>query len=345
MTENNNDLNKIKFSIIIPMYNSEKYIQKCIFSVLNQTYSNYEIIIVNDGSTDNSRKIVETIQKKENKIFIINQSNHGLLFTRRIGIANAKGEYIVFLDSDDTLVGNALMEIYNTILSNNADLILYKFQKINEKDVFIEKQVHPLENANYTKDQLLYIFFSTASLNNIWGKCIKTSLIKKDILDYFSIGSLNMAEDRLQSIFPLFKAEKIFFLNGTLYNYRINNESLTARIQKKGLLDIDQAFKIACDTFIDELPTKYFAAMITFDTKKLIEKYLTWIASNKISYREKRTTLKILTKSNYVILSKKHIHKLKNRVIYSLFVNHFVLILSLLSFYLKKSIYQGFKNR
>ena len=99
-----------KFSIIIPVYNVEDYIKKCLDSVFNQTYTNYEVIVVNDGTKDNSMKIV-----KNYDVRIINQENQGLSMARNNGVKKAKGEYILFLDSDDYLEENTLQEIENVL--------------------------------------------------------------------------------------------------------------------------------------------------------------------------------------------------------------------------------------
>lgn len=127
---------KHKFSLIIPAYNVEKYIKKCLDSVLNQTYNNYEIIIVNDGSTDNTSKILESY-KSNKKIKIINQENKGLSNARNTGVSNAKGDYILFIDSDD-FIEKELLEILNKTIKDE-DLIRFQIRILDETNKIIKE--------------------------------------------------------------------------------------------------------------------------------------------------------------------------------------------------------------
>ena len=114
-------------SVIIPVYNVEPYLEQCLDSVINQTYKNLEIICINDGSTDNSLKILEKYQKKDNRIKLINQKNKGLSEARNAGLDVAKGEYIAFVDSDDYLELNAYEEAMNVVLQEKISCGLKKF--------------------------------------------------------------------------------------------------------------------------------------------------------------------------------------------------------------------------
>ena len=127
---------KHKFSLIIPAYNVEKYIKKCLDSVLNQTYTNYEIIIINDGSTDNTSKILESY-KSNKKIKIINQENKGLSRARNLGVSNAKGDYILFIDSDD-FIEKELLEILNKTIKDE-DLIRFQIRTLDETNKIIKE--------------------------------------------------------------------------------------------------------------------------------------------------------------------------------------------------------------
>ena len=127
---------KHKFSLIIPAYNVEKYIKKCLDSVLNQTYNNYEIIIINDGSTDNTSKILESY-KSNKKIKIINQENKGLSNARNTGVSNAKGDYILFIDSDDFIEKELLETLNKTI--KDEDLIRFQIRTLDETNKIIKE--------------------------------------------------------------------------------------------------------------------------------------------------------------------------------------------------------------
>ena len=127
---------KHKFSLIIPAYNVEKYIKKCLDSVLNQTYNNYEIIIINDGSTDNTSKILESY-KSNKKIKIINKENKGLSNARNTGVSNAKGDYILFIDSDD-FIEKELLEILNKTIKDE-DLVRFQIKILDETNKIIKE--------------------------------------------------------------------------------------------------------------------------------------------------------------------------------------------------------------
>ena len=160
--------NKIKFSIIVPAYNIEEYIEKCIDSIKNQTYKNYEIIIINDGSTDNTKEILNKYNK-DAKITIINQSNKGLSESRNIGVKNATGDYILFADGDD-FIDKKLLEILNNAIKNE-DLIRFQLQTIDENNNIIGKyhekefkMINGIEafkfivNYNYIEPACLYCY-------------------------------------------------------------------------------------------------------------------------------------------------------------------------------------------
>ena len=116
------------FSIVVPIYNVEKYLRQCVDSILSQTFTDYELILVNDGSNDGSGTICDDYAKQDSRITVVHKPNGGLSDARNAGTAVAKGEYIVYIDSDDYVISDDfLAEIYNQ--ANDADIVLYKHQK------------------------------------------------------------------------------------------------------------------------------------------------------------------------------------------------------------------------
>lgn len=159
----------VKVSVIIPVYNSEKYLHECLESVINQTLQDIEIICINDGSTDNSLKILEEYEQKDNRIKVINQINSGAGRARNIGIENACGECLYFLDSDDWLELNALEKLTNSI--GNADICLCKCQYYNDKTKELRKPSKKIKKTdNIFKIHPVPLF----------TKLYKTSFIKEN---------------------------------------------------------------------------------------------------------------------------------------------------------------------
>jgi len=114
-----------KVSIIITVYNMEKYIKKCLDSVVNQTYSNIEIILINDGSTDNSEKIIKSYEKEYNNIKVISQVNSGPAIAKNVGLDNANGEYIMILDADDWIENNFIEKLMLIAEENDSDIVFF----------------------------------------------------------------------------------------------------------------------------------------------------------------------------------------------------------------------------
>ena len=119
-------MNELKstVSIVIPVYNAENFIKDCLDSILSQTYKDFEVILINDGSTDSSEKIIEEYIKKDDRICLINQENQGAPKARNLGIKKSKGKYIMFFDADDILKQNSLEILVSSISSNNASLVI-----------------------------------------------------------------------------------------------------------------------------------------------------------------------------------------------------------------------------
>lgn len=222
----------MKFSVLIPVYNTEKYLEECLQSVLNQTYQDFEIVIVDDGSTDNSGAICDKFQKDyPQKIKVIHKENQGLISARRVGIDNATGDYCIFVDSDDYIIENLLSELNRILEEDKAiDLLIYSFNYV--QDGKIVKQFHRIEqdgtvwddsNRKGIIEKLLY----SDDVTPIWIKAVKTSLLKSDSTDYSMFYKKNMAEDYLQSLYLLTYANKIVYYYLPLYCYYYNFTSVS----------------------------------------------------------------------------------------------------------------------
>lgn len=206
-------------SIIIPVFNGAKYIEKCYESLLNQTYSDFEIVFVNDGSTDNSSSILNKLADNDDRIKVITQENKGVIFAREKGIKESTGSYVLFLDIDDTLPDDTLA-IYNSCLPNNAIDIF-----IGSMNLLIDSRSRVRENKKSNGEVIDSLEYTKQLLvSGGWELCGK--LYKKELFDQEIIyPHLRIGEDAAILFQLVMRAEKISFLNKNLYSYIINTTS------------------------------------------------------------------------------------------------------------------------
>ena len=226
-------------SVVIIVYNTSNFLGECIESVINQTYKKLDIVIVNDGSTDNSSEIVNKYLEKDSRInFIDRKINMGTMYTRQEGYKNSKGKYISFVDSDDFLKKDAIEKMYNDLLNESVDFVKSNFVKYKNGIFFDNKNVIK-ENYKICKEnfepKIYDILFKTIYLNSMCG-----NLIKKEKLS--CILDINKdaiyAEDILCNYYMFKSIESMFIESNELYVYRVNESSITnvideERIRKK----------------------------------------------------------------------------------------------------------------
>lgn len=215
-------------SVIVPVYNGEDYLDRCIESIVNQTYKNLEIIIINDGSTDNSVKISSKWEKKDKRIKNINQKNKGVSATRNKGIDLCKGEYITFIDCDDYICNDYIETLYNEINLKKYDVVISNAIIIsNGKETPFNniKTPETLTSEIALKKMLAGRYFQTVC----WGKLYKTSLIKKIRFNE----KMKIAED-LDFLLRVFeKSSKVLLTNHYKYYYVIRNDSTVRTLSTK----------------------------------------------------------------------------------------------------------------
>lgn len=227
-------MEKIKFSIIVPVYNVELYLVECLESLCFQTYSNYEVICINDASTDNSYEILLEYQKKSEKIQVIsNTENRGLSYSRNKGVEIASGEYILFVDSDDYISLDTLRVLYTALDTQDIDIVIFNFdyqkgslydlEKIMENDkndlsLLISGQQYLIRNKN-----------DLSMIATAWTKLYKrTFLIEKNFLFYENL----LYEDVLYSMQVLLEAKYVLKINTSLYYYRKRKNSITTTVKE-----------------------------------------------------------------------------------------------------------------
>ena len=212
-----NDLKiKPKVSIIVPVYNVEKFLQKCLDSIVEQTLKEIEIICINDGSPDNSLEILNEYASKDDRIIVISQENQGLSAARNAGLKIATGEYIGFVDSDDYIELNYYEKLYNTACKNDSDIALTTILK-HKKKYLRYNVLHKKEKVAYTlNDKMKISEDNTHRIFYVWNKIYRKSLLDKYQMS-FPVG--RVFEDVLFNLKTIYYANSIVSVPNTKYNY------------------------------------------------------------------------------------------------------------------------------
>ena len=229
----------IKISLVIPVYNAEKYLEKCLKSVITQTLKEIEIIIVNDGSKDKSLNIINDFFKKDKRIIIINKKNNeGVSKARNSALKIAKGEYILNIDSDDWIEDNYCEEIYEMAINNNLDIVV--------TDIFVEgKKQQYLKDLDIkskdfiTSKEYLEIFFKENLLGYTWNKLMRKKLYK----DITYPENISLFEDIIVTSKLIKNAKKIGKINKAYYHYMENPTSISRKLNFSKIIDTYNCFK------------------------------------------------------------------------------------------------------
>lgn len=220
-----------QISVVLPVYNVEEYLRQCLDSLANQTFEDFEVICVNDGSGDSSLSILEEYASEDERFKIISQENKGLSGARNTGMDYIKGKYTIFVDSDDWLELNALEKLYNKITALDSDILMYKFRFFNQdseqysESVFTNLEVidASLENKNFNYRDVSDILFKISHAP--FNKLYKTSFLREAGIKFPE--NFNY-EDLYFFYMVFFKTEKVsVFRDESLYNYRIRNNSIS----------------------------------------------------------------------------------------------------------------------
>lgn len=263
-------MKKNSFSLIIPVYNSEKFLENCIDSIINQTYDNFEAIFIDDGSTDNSLSILKKYSKKDERIIFLHKPNAGVSSARNSGIDLAKNEYIIFIDSDDLLESNAL-DYYNNLINNNNGVeffqtILMQFENTlpNNYNVDIKEKILTSTERKESIKKLLIGDTKLVDYMVFPGPVCK--VYKRDIIEKNKLRFRNeffMYEDGIFNLEYLLKCDSMCISNYITYFYRTNMESITHKYNPKytsqRLLMIDYIKKIVDENNFD---IKYYYMFI-----------------------------------------------------------------------------------
>lgn len=246
-----------KVSVIVPVYNASSYIPQCIESLLNQTYQNIEIILINDGSTDDSLSICESYAEKDRRIIVHSIKNSGVSTARNVGMNIATGDYITFVDSDDWAELNMLEYAVTKLKKTESDIVIWSYFKNyyknevklplipggnqvfdHEKDILYLKAIYGRYDENI-------VITEGVSVGTVWCKLYKKDLLDKNNLKF--IPALTRAQDTVFSINAFSYAKKISYFDENLYHYRISNSSTTSGT--RFIQDTKKPFNLLLDEY------------------------------------------------------------------------------------------------
>ncbi len=297
-------MEKVKLSIIVPVYNVEQYVEKCLNSLLEQNSNDYEIIVVDDGSTDNSNKIIEKIIKNKKNAKLYKKRNGGLGSARNYGFSKSNGDYVSFVDSDDWVEKDYVKRILDKINNNKYDLITFNMIGINDgwKDG-ITRVIYP-NFKRMNKHDFLKVCFEPAFA------CAR--VYKKSLIESHKFPEENYwFEDMYTMPFILSDSEEMGYINKGLYYYRQRNQSITQSHMNKKSLDVILAWKNGIQNikreYFDDYIYALYKSIVSFIYFKpeFAEDYLNFYKENKKYFKNNKYIKKAIMKKEIEDISNK----------------------------------------
>lgn len=313
-------MNKIVFSVIIPIYNSSKYIEECILSVINKGFDNLEVLLINDGSTDNSKDICQKYADEHENITLVNKSNGGASSARNAGLELVKGDYILFLDSDDYYINDIFHELESKIKEfNSPEIIIYSMLLKKETTSAFHKLTLPdnfFINNKITKTETIYpILFGTSYLNNVTRLCIKKELAQQLKFDE----NLPYGQDYVFCVELFLKSNTILYCDRNFYLYRFNEESATKTYNKERFFNLKKTYIKISDVidkhsnihiyknciYVDFLKTSFdcLLQLYLYEKDRNVRRlYIKQILNDDLLNESKQIKYKNISKKNKMIL-------------------------------------------
>lgn len=242
-----------KVSVIVPVYNAEKYLNRCADSILNQNFTDLELILVDDGSSDNSGMICDEYAKKDKRVKVIHKENGGASDARNTGLDVSSGEYITFCDSDDLILSGGIECMVNAAKEENSDLVIGGFKEVNINKLYnLEITTIQLIRGNFTvyedkiKDEFAGLWYEN-NMTSSWAKLYKSSIVKGNNI-YFN-KELVVLEDFCFVLNYCKEAKKITSIENIVYEWKIfsDNPSHLRRSRLDYVDDVMYAYNLLCD--------------------------------------------------------------------------------------------------
>lgn len=290
----------MRFSIILPIYNVEKYLKECVDSILKQTFRDYEIILVDDGSTDGSPELCDKLAETDGRIRVLHKKNGGLSDARNAGTNIAKGDYIIYIDSDDFIVRDDFLEKISAKADLSPDLIFYKYQKYYDDNKTFGECLYSYKDAvgevTYA-DKITALVKADAFYGMAWIKAIKREIITENNIS-FEVGLLG--EDMEWNYHIIFNSKSIEFIDEPFIAYRQRAGSITSTHKLKNLTDFIYVLekwssRIKSDTPDEELKAALFGSLAKYYSNLLVV-YARLKDSDKKKYKSRIIELDWLLK-------------------------------------------------
>ena len=291
-------------SIIVPIYNTDCYLRQCLGSIINQSYKNFEVLLINDGSVDDSAMICKEFAEKDSRIRYFEKENGGVSSARNLGLKNVKGNYITFVDSDDWVEENYLEVLYNALKENEVDISISAHNYFNMDDnlyylpSYSEEQLHTLDIGKVSRDEFLELFPELSSLNHDFN-CAVSKLFKADVVKNLLFDeSVNYGED-LDFFFKLYlKVSSVYYVNQPTYIYRQHQRSASnncleshaiseIRIYEKILKKITE-LHIPNNRYIEKFKIILYFRLSQFPDSQVLKSYESFISvmSDSVMYSQ-----------------------------------------------------------
>ncbi len=252
-------MEKLSVSIVIPVYNSEKYLKQCLDSIVGQSYKNFQIVLVDDGSTDRSGDICNEYARKDDRFKVIHQKNAGTVKARKVGAIEADGDYVYYVDSDDWLEKNTMEVFANIVQQYGVDMIWISNKKEYENGKCFTSYI-PFENGLYSKlwirNRMIYQlmntnrFYENSQRLTLWNYLINRKLLLKNqkVID----DRIRLLDDATMVYFCLLDADNIYVYKDIYYHYMQRSNTLKKRRDPKDLERLQLAYKALVNKFVRE---------------------------------------------------------------------------------------------
>lgn len=261
-------------SIIIPIYNAEKFLHRCIDGVLEQTYTDFELILVDDGSIDESLNICNKFAEYDNRIKVITKKNEGQGIARNVGISNSTSKYITFIDSDDFIGKNYLLYLINEILDNDIDMVIGGYNKVNYSEciVYSEKYTKQILGSTEVGRKMLGSLPDSDDgiKSTVWNTLYKADIIKNNKIKFLSERKI-FSEDTFFNIEYLKNVNLVRLIDSVEYNYFMNENSTTMKYDINKLKNINNYDKYLKKEFNDKESRLRINRNYIFNIKKCIQ--------------------------------------------------------------------------